>query len=85
MASWTLAAHPLPPTRLQPLWPRSLPVWVQCFMLTTKHRELLRERYGVHVWHVEQYEHEAVFIPGGCAHQVGLTASACAPVARSQP
>ncbi|PRW58740.1 DNA polymerase eta isoform B [Chlorella sorokiniana] len=43
----------------------------QCFMLTAKHRELLqREPYGVHVWHVEQYEHEAVWIPGGCAHQV---------------
>lgn len=39
-------------------------------MLTSRHRELLRERYGVHTWHVEQYDHEAVFIPGGCAHQV---------------
>ena len=44
---------------------------LQCFMLTAKHRALLaRKPYGVHVWHVEQYEHEAVWIPGGCAHQV---------------
>lgn len=40
-------------------------------MLTATHRQLLqRDPYNVHVWHVEQYEHEAVWIPGGCAHQV---------------
>jgi hypothetical protein len=42
---------------------------LQCFMLTATHRRLLRERYGVHVWHFEQYEWEAVWIPGGCPHQ----------------
>ncbi|EFN51679.1 hypothetical protein CHLNCDRAFT_139911 [Chlorella variabilis] len=43
----------------------------QCFMLTRRHRELLAAPpYRVHTWHVEQYEWEAVWIPGGCPHQV---------------
>ncbi|KAI3439018.1 hypothetical protein D9Q98_001430 [Chlorella vulgaris] len=43
----------------------------QCFMLTAKHRELLRrEPYCVDTWHFEQYEWEAVWIPSGCPHQV---------------
>jgi len=25
---------------------------------------------GIHPWHFEQYENEAVFIPAGCPHQV---------------
>lgn len=46
-------------------------------MLTARHRELLKQKpYEVHVWHVEQYEHEAVWIPGGCAHQVGVLGTA---------
>ena len=42
-------------------------------MLTQAHRRVLRKRYGVHVWHMEQYAGEAVFIPAGVPHQV----SAC--------
>lgn len=42
-------------------------------MLTERHRELLRGApYRVHTWHFEQYEWEAVWIPGGCPHQVWL-------------
>ena len=61
-----------PLTASPPCRPSPLPL-SQCFMLTAKHRELLqRPPYNVHVWHVEQHEFEAVWIPGGCAHQVGL-------------
>lgn len=39
-------------------------------MLTEAHRLRLREPpYSIHVWHVEQHEGEAVFIPAGCPHQ----------------
>jgi lysine-specific demethylase 3 len=31
----------------------------------------------VQLWHFEQYEGEAVFIPAGCAHQVRNLKSCC--------
>lgn len=40
-------------------------------MLTSRHLEMLKEEQGIEPWHFEQYEHEAVFIPAGCPHQVG--------------
>jgi len=42
----------------------------QSFMLTEAHRRILRERYNVHAWVVEQNEWEGVVIPSNCAHQV---------------
>jgi len=46
------------------------PIHNQECMLTQRHREMLKEEYGVEPWTFEQYEGEAVFIPSGCAHQV---------------
>lgn len=43
---------------------------LQHFMLTQRHQDVLREEFGVHVWHFEQHECEAVFIPAACAHAV---------------
>lgn len=54
----------------------------QCFMLAEKHRGLLRRRYGVHTWTFEQYDWEAVWIPGGCPHQVTAAAGARGHTAR---
>ena len=30
----------------------------------------LKEELGIEPWRFEQFEHEAVFIPGGCPHEV---------------
>ncbi|GFR44647.1 hypothetical protein Agub_g5936 [Astrephomene gubernaculifera] len=46
------------------------PVLDQTFYLNRTHRERLWRDHRVTSWHFEQYEHEAVFIPAGCAHQV---------------
>ncbi|KAI8471051.1 MAG: hypothetical protein J3K34DRAFT_418391 [Monoraphidium minutum] len=47
-----------------------LPVLIQRFMLAQRHREALKEEAGVEAWTFEQMPMEAVFIPGGCPHQV---------------
>ncbi|GIL78410.1 hypothetical protein Vretimale_17013 [Volvox reticuliferus] len=46
------------------------PVFDQTFFLNRRHRDQLWEQHRVASWHFEQYEHEAVFIPAGCPHQV---------------
>eukprot|EP00879_Flechtneria_rotunda_P009940 GHRR01010395.1.p1 GENE.GHRR01010395.1~~GHRR01010395.1.p1 ORF type:complete len:526 (+),score=239.63 GHRR01010395.1:3283-4860(+) len=53
------------------------PVFTQSFMLTDRHRALLEQQEGVEMWHFEQHLYEAVFIPGGCPHQVRNLASCC--------
>lgn len=45
-------------------------IFDQTFMLTDRHRAMLLAEYGVQAWHFEQHEHEAVYIPAGCPHQV---------------
>jgi lysine-specific demethylase 3 len=39
-------------------------------MLAEPHRRQLLEEAEVQMWHFEQHLDEAVFIPGGCPHQV---------------
>ncbi|KAG2495480.1 hypothetical protein HYH03_006425 [Edaphochlamys debaryana] len=45
------------------------PIHSQAFYLPPEHLKRLKAR-GVPCWHFEQYEHEAVFVPAGCGHQV---------------
>ncbi len=42
----------------------------QTFMLTQRHHNALLNEYGIHAWHIEQHEYEAIHIPAGCPHQV---------------
>lgn len=49
----------------------------QAFMLAERHRQQLQEEQGVQLWHFEQHPGEAVFIPGGCPHQVRNLSSCC--------
>jgi lysine-specific demethylase 3 len=49
----------------------------QAFMMSQGHREALQRERGVQLWHFEQHRGEAVFIPGGCPHQVRNLASCC--------
>ena len=42
----------------------------QAFFLTGAEVTRLAEETGVHAWTFMQYDHEAVFIPAGCPHQV---------------
>ncbi|OWM85574.1 lysine-specific demethylase JMJ25 isoform X2 [Punica granatum] len=46
------------------------PIHDQSFYLTAKHKQKLKEEYGVEAWTFEQDVGEAVFIPAGCPHQV---------------
>lgn len=46
------------------------PIFTHKFMLVERHRQLLLAQQGVEMWHFEQHRGEAVFIPGGCPHQV---------------
>lgn len=39
-------------------------------MLVDRNRKDLQAVEGVEMWHFEQHENEAVFIPAGCPHQV---------------
>ena len=43
---------------------------LQNFFLAAKHRKVLKEEEAIESWHFEQHADEAVFIPGGCPHQV---------------
>jgi lysine-specific demethylase 3 len=52
-------------------------VFSQAFMMSQGHREALQRERGVELWHFEQHRGEAVFIPGGCPHQVRNLASCC--------
>lgn len=58
------AGSPLTTSRVQDV------IFDQRFMLTDRHRQMLRDEYGVESWHFEQHEFEAVYIPAGCPHQV---------------
>lgn len=42
----------------------------QAFYLTDAELKRLARERGVHSWTFTQYDHEAVFIPAGCPHQV---------------
>ena len=42
----------------------------QAFFLTDAEVKRLANETGVHAWTFMQYDHEAVFIPAGCPHQV---------------
>jgi hypothetical protein len=42
----------------------------QAFFLTHEELKRLAAETGVHAWTFMQYDHEAVFIPAGCPHQV---------------
>ena len=53
------------------------PIASQAFMLSQRHRQQLQQERGVEMWHFEQHKGEAVFLPGGCAHQVRNLASCC--------
>jgi lysine-specific demethylase 3 len=63
--------------------PKHLPVvgvnavFSQAFMLSQRHRQQLHQETGLELWHFEQHRGEAVFIPGGCPHQVRNLASCC--------
>eukprot|EP00878_Enallax_costatus_P037631 GHUV01042529.1.p2 GENE.GHUV01042529.1~~GHUV01042529.1.p2 ORF type:complete len:147 (+),score=62.90 GHUV01042529.1:589-1029(+) len=46
------------------------PIFTQKFMLVERHRQQLAAQQGLELWHFEQHRGEAVFIPGGCPHQV---------------
>jgi hypothetical protein len=66
-----------------PITPERLPVVAinavasQAFMMSQRHRQALQQQRGVELWHFEQQRGEAVFIPGGCPHQVRNLASCC--------
>jgi lysine-specific demethylase 3 len=47
------------------------PIHSQYFYLTPNLRTKLFEKYGVRSWRIYQKPGDAVFIPAGCAHQVG--------------
>lgn len=53
------------------------PIASQAFMLSQRHTQQLQQERGVEMWHFEQHKGEAVFIPGGCPHQVRNLASCC--------
>ncbi|KAF5728904.1 hypothetical protein HS088_TW21G01058 [Tripterygium wilfordii] len=46
------------------------PIHDQCFYLSSRHKQQLKEEYGVEPWTFHQRIGEAVFIPAGCPHQV---------------
>ncbi|XP_031738163.1 lysine-specific demethylase JMJ25 isoform X1 [Cucumis sativus] len=46
------------------------PIHDQTVFLNAKHKEQLKEEFGVEPWTFEQFIGEAVFIPAGCPHQV---------------
>ncbi|GAB2265067.1 hypothetical protein Dimus_000135 [Dionaea muscipula] len=46
------------------------PIHDQTFYLSEKHKQQLKEEFGVEPWSFEQHLGEAVFIPAGCPHQV---------------
>lgn len=47
------------------------PIHSQQYFLDTALRKELYDTKGVRSWRIEQRPGEAVFIPAGCAHQVG--------------
>lgn len=53
------------------------PIFSQKFMLVERHRQQLAAEQGLEMWHFEQHRGEAVFIPGGCPHQVRNLQSCC--------
>ncbi|KAF8057712.1 JMJ25 [Scenedesmus sp. PABB004] len=53
------------------------PTLSQAFMLGASHLAALAADAGVALWRFEQHEGEAVFVPGGCPHQVRNLASCC--------
>ena len=56
----------------------------QVFYLTAKHRAQLKAKEGIESWHFEQHADEAVFIPGGCPHQVSSLSPSCCPSCPAQ-
>jgi lysine-specific demethylase 3 len=48
------------------------PIHSQYFYLTPALRQKLLNKYGVKAWRIYQNPGDAVFIPAGCAHQVGI-------------
>ena len=48
------------------------PIMRQNFYITTPQLKRLRADYNIKPWRIYQNPGDAVFIPAGCAHQVGL-------------
>ncbi|WIA16214.1 hypothetical protein OEZ85_012926 [Tetradesmus obliquus] len=72
---FTHQGHPVSVARLPVVG--LAPIASQAFMLSQRHRQQLQQERGVEMWHFEQHKGEAVFIPGGCPHQVRNLASCC--------
>lgn len=46
------------------------PIHSQTVCLTPTRLWLLQERHGIRPYIIKQYQHDAVYIPAGCPHQV---------------